>query len=399
MTDITATQDIPDLPGHLQPDYRRLRVLKTRRLIVQGLIVVLAVAAVVWIAVAMKQSFAARGVAFSFDYLAGPAGFQISEGVVPTLDDGLVPFASSMTNTQALIAAMINTIKMAMLAIVLATVIGSAMGLGKLSTNFLIRTACFHIVEFLRNTPLLIQVTFWYTAVVLNLPSVTALEGFFGIFVARQGVWIPWFQLSPEAPILALVALGLASVAAVLILLVKAFRRWEALAAIAVLVGVAIATGAYTTDIPKIGKFNATGGLRLSAEFTALLIAITLGTAGHIGEIVRGAIEGMPRGQWEASAALGLSRRATLSDIILPQVFRVVLPAFGNKYISLAKDTSLGIAIGFPDLFNVSGTIANQSGRMLETIGIVMGLYLLMSITISFCVNLLNARLGRKEKR
>lgn len=386
------------LPPDLTPDRRRLRRLKRRKSLIQGAIVAVAVLLVITLAYALRASLAARGVGFSFGFLREPAGFQISEGQVPTTA-GLLRFDSGMTNAQALLAAAINTVKMAVLAIVIATVIGAAIGVGRLSTNGLIRTLCFYVVEFLRNTPLLIQVTFWYTAVVLSLPSVTATTGLpGGIYIARQGIFIPWFEVADAAPVWAITA-GLAGLAALLAgVLRRSLRRLAWIAGVA-LITAAVAGGLFTGDVPKVGKFNASGGLRLSAEFTALLIAITLCTAGHLGEIVRGTIESMPKGQWEAAAALGYSRGHTLRDIILPQVFRIVLPSFGNKYIGLAKDTSLGIAIGYPDLFNVAGTVANQTGRMLETLFLLMVCYLAMSLTISAGVNALNRRLGRKETR
>jgi ABC-type amino acid transport system permease subunit len=132
---------------------------------------------------------------------------------------------------------------------------------------------------------------------------------------------------------------------------------------------------------------------------TALLLAIVVNSSAYVAEIVRGAIESLPKGQWEASASLGLSRSHTLRDIILPQVFRIVLPSLANRYISLTKDTSLGIAIGFPDLFNVYGTVSNQTGRNLEGVVIVMLTYLALSWIISGCVNGLNARVNGRRMR
>src|SRR5262249_37645870 len=145
-----------------------------------------------------------------------------------------------------------------------------------------------------------------------------------------------------------------------------------------------------------VDGFAVNGGSSASPEFSALLLGLTVYTAAFIAEIVRGAILALPRGQWEASAALGMSRAATFADVVVPQVYRVVLPAFGNQYISLAKTTSLGIAIGYPDLFNVYGTVSNQSGRSLEGVIVAMLAYLLLSWVISAVVNLINRRMLRK---
>ena len=153
-------------------------------------------------------------------------------------------------------------------------------------------------------------------------------------------------------------------------------------------------------DLPVATRFGARGGVALSPEMTAILLAITVNSSAFVAEIVRGAIDSLPKGQWEAAASLGLSRPDTLRDIILPQVFRIVLPSLANRYISLTKDTSLGIAIGFPDLFNVYGTVSNQTGRNLEGVVIVMLTYLALSWIISVCVNTLNARInGQGETR
>ena len=403
MSDISlhAVSGADDPPSFL-PDRKRLRRLRVRRGVVQTAVVAIVLATLAFTVLAIRASLAARGVDFSFGFLTQPAGFQISEGVVPVIDGGLrlAPFNASMTNAQAFLAAVLNTLKMAVLAIIFATVLGAAIGVGRLSTNWLIRQICFYVVEFMRNTPLLIQVTFWYTVVFLGLPSlksVSALPG--GIIISRQGTWIPWFHMGGAAPgwtVAAMVA-GCAGLLAALFM--ARLRRKLVVLAAAALIMVAVAGGFFALDMPEIGKFNVKGGLKISSEFAALLVAITLNSAAYIGEIVRGAIEAMPKGQWEASAALGFSRRHTLGDIILPQVFRIVLPAFGNQYIGLAKNTSLGIVIGYPDLFNVFGTIANQTGRTLESIGIVMVIYLTISLCISAFVNRMNLRFTTEGKR
>ncbi len=381
-------------------DRKRLRYLRLRRTLTQGAIVLLAGALVLALVLSIRASFEAQGVAFSYAFLAQPAGFQISEGAVPTLTEGLKPFVASMSNAQALLAAVVNTIKVALLAIILATVIGAAIGVGRLSTNWLIRQICFYIVEFMRNTPLLIQLTFWYTVVFMRLPNLaSALKLPGGAVISRQGIWLPWPSLSEMAPGWTIAAMAIGAVILIAALFKKRLRRTVVLLSGFGLVFAALAGGLVAVDQPEIGKFSASGGMKISSEFSALMIAITLNCAAYIGEIVRGAIEAMPRGQWEASAALGLSRRQTLSDIILPQVFRIVLPAFGNQYIGLAKNTSLGIAIGFPDLFNVFGTVANQTGRMLEGISITIAIYLAISLAISLAVNAVNRRFGQQLRR
>lgn len=365
---------------------RRLRRVGTQ-------IGVLAVAAglLFLLGLSVRQGFAARGVEFSFSFLSASAGFEISEGT--TIDGfGLSAFASSMTNTQALVAGLSNTLKVAVVAVVLSTLIGVAMGVCRLSTNWLVRSLAFWLTEFLRNTPLLIQLTFWYVAVVLQLPALRDAPHFWGAILSQQGMWLPLPMMVGEGGTGFAVA-ALAALLAGFMPIGRTARRGAVVAAV-VLAAISLVAGFRVAfDFPEAGRFRATGGLAVSPEYAALLIAITVNSAAYISEIIRGSIEALPRGQWEAAHAIGLSRRHVLGDVVLPQVFRVVMPSLGNQYISLAKNTSLGIAIGYPDLFNVYGTVSNQTGRSLEGVLLAMGIYLGLSWVISLGVNLLNRRM------
>jgi His/Glu/Gln/Arg/opine family amino acid ABC transporter permease subunit len=365
------------------------------------MIVGLAVALVVWFAVAIRSALARKGVQFSFDYLLQPAGVNLSEGAALVFRDGwpsLADFQPSDSNLQALFAGLTNALRVALTAIVASTVLGTLLGVGRLSTNWLVRNLSFGLVEFVRNTPLLIQLVFWYFAVVLKFPPATAAASLFGsLIVSQSGVFVTWLAASDAASPASSACLAIAALALCLAWLPTSRPARWGLAAVA---GLALATSVglgfpLAFDVPVKTRFGASGGLTMSPEMTALLLAITINSSAYVAEIVRGAIDALPRGQWEASSALGLSRGATLRDIILPQVFRVVLPSLGNRYIGLTKDTSLGIAIGFPDLFNVSGTIANQTGRNLEGVILVMLAYLVLSWAISVAVNLVNRRVNQ----
>ncbi len=361
----------------------------------QALIVLVALGLVAWFALSVRSGLQRNGIGFDMGFLAQPAGFDISEGFVVTLD-GIRRFKSSDTNAQALFVGFANTIKIATLAIVLTTVLGTLVGMGRLSHNWLVRQLSFAFVEFVRNTPMLIQLVFWYFAVVLKLPAVADASRWFGAFIAsQQGLFVPGLELLPTASSGAvwslLVGIGLAAAG---LASKRARKALFGMGAAALAVSVALGFPLMWTA-PHVEGFGVNGGYGMSPEFAALLLGLTVYTAAFIAEIVRGSIVALPKGQWEAAAALGLSRRAAYKDIVIPQVFRVVLPAFGNQYISLAKTTSLGIAIGFPDLFNVYGTVANQSGRSLEGVIVVMLAYLVLSWVISGLVNFFNSRLLR----
>ncbi|WP_244429879.1 ABC transporter permease subunit [Rhizobium leguminosarum] len=362
-------------------------------------VVIAAIAIVALTGVAIQQSLAERGIAFSFGYLFRPSQFNVSEGFAAVWDGwwpALVQVTSDSTNLQMLTAGLFNTIKVALLAILFSTVIGVIFGVARLSTNWLIRQIAFAIVEFVRNTPLLIQVVFWYFAFFLRVPPVTDAANVEKWFVFGQsGLFLPLLQISDgvDSGTVVLIALAIALMILACWPRLSLGRRWVLFGAGAVAAAAGYATG-FRMDLalPLVGRFGATGGLQLSPEMSAILIAIVVNSAAYIAEIVRGAIEGLPKGQWEAAAAVGLSRKDTIRDVILPQVFRIILPSLANRYISLTKDTSLGIAIGFPDLFNVSGTVANQTGHSLETVLIVMAIYLMLSWLISAFINFLNGR-------
>ncbi|MGZ2433812.1 general L-amino acid transport system permease protein [Rhizobium pisi] len=375
----------------------RRRSARIRHKMIHGSIVIAAIALVAVVGVAIQQSLMARGISFSFDYLSRPSQFNMSEGFATAWQGWWPVFAevtSASTNLQMLTAGLFNTIKVAILAVIFSTLVGVVFGVARLSTNWLIRQCAFIVVEFVRNTPLLIQVVFWYFAFFLQLAPVTDAANVESWFVFGQsGLFLPLPQISSGFGGLALVVAAIAFLLAACSSRLSSTLRGSMLAA-----GILAATASYAAGfrielaLPIVGRFGATGGIQLSAEMSAILTAIIVNSTAYIAEIVRGAIEGLPKGQWEAAASVGLSRRDTIRDVILPQIFRIILPSLANRYISLTKDTSLGIAIGFPDLFNVSGTVANQSGHSLETVVIVMAVYLLLSWIISALISYANAR-------
>ncbi|MDC9837567.1 ABC transporter permease subunit [Rhizobium binxianense] len=388
--------------GMVDQDHLKSRRLRNRirHEVVQLGIIAIVVVLLGLLGYAVKSGLAEKGIRFSFSFLANTAGFDISEGWTLTSGDSFLPsftlFSSDMTIASAFVTGIFNTAKVAVLAIILSTVLGTMLGVGRLSTNWVVRNLCFWIVEFVRNTPLLIQLVFWYFAVVLRFPPMaSAAKLYGGLIVSQQGIYIPTFSLTGGVGVLpiALVTLTWVAILGAVFDPIRGMRRACVAAALVCLASL-VATGGVTVSFPVATRFKASGGTSISPEMAALLLAIVVNSASFIAETVRGAIDALPKSQWEAAASLGLSRRYIVNDIVLPQVFRVVLPSFGNQYISLAKNTALGIAVGYPDLFNIYGTIANQTGHSLEGIIIVMASYLILSWIISSIVYWANRRLN-----
>jgi general L-amino acid transport system permease protein len=346
-----------------------------------------------------------HGIGFSLDFLKQPAGFDISEGL--TIAKGphgisLVPFNSQQTYAQALFAGFYNTLIVTLISIVVATVVGVIVGVGRMSRNWVVKNWAWAFVELIRNTPLLIQLIFWYFAVLLQLPSLADASLLHGALIAsRQGVFIPWLAATPAASRYAWFAgLAVAVFAVGVFVRTRGARRTAFAVSAGILVlGLALAGRPFSIDMPEPSAFSVSGGAGFSPEMASLIIALGVNFAAYVAEVVRGAIESIDRGQWEAAAALGLGHRESLWVVVLPQAVRVILPSLGNLYVTVAKSTSFAIAIGFPDMFSVYGTVANQTGRALEGIIIVMVVYMLISLSISAIANLYNRHVMKKGAR
>lgn len=395
---------MPPPPASRKPRATR-RAARVRSLLLQSsvLLAVLAVSgaflALVW--VGLKS----HGFTFSLDFLDQQAGFDISEGLTIAHDPNglsLVPFNGQMTNGQALVTGLYNTLVVAAFSIVLSTIVGVLLGVTRMSKNWIAQNWAWGIIELVRNTPLLIQILFWYFAVFLNLPAIADASHLGGaLIVSRQGVFTPWLLTSSTSD-----GFGW-FVTAALGLIVAAVVRRKRSQSIGAVIGalLVLASGVATTgtrfhlDMPVPSAFSVSGGAGFSPEMASLIVALSVNTAAYIAEIVRGAVQSIDRGQWEASAALGMSARESLWVIVLPQSVKVILPSLGNQYVSLAKSTSFAIAIGFPDLFNVYGTVGNQTGRSLEGILLVMVVYLVISLSIGAMANAYNRRVMKRGAR
>ncbi|MFN4089431.1 MAG: amino acid ABC transporter permease [Alphaproteobacteria bacterium] len=343
-----------------------------------------------------------RGIRSGFGYLENEAGFRIGET--------LIPYAASDSYGRAILVGLLNTLRVAVVGIVLATIIGTLIGIARLSRNWLVAKMASGYVEIVRNMPLLLQLFFWYSAITGLLPAVSAaIEVIPGVYLSKSGLMYPVPEPSP--------AHGWMTGAFVLAVVASVFyarwarRRQEAtgerppvlrvvLALVVGLVALAwLAGGAPTAlDVPTRGRFTYTGGASVSPEFLALLLGLTIYTAGFIAEIVRSGILAVPWGQTEAAASLGLRRGLVLRLVVLPQALRVIVPPMTSQYLNLTKNSSLAVAIGYPDLVSVTNTTLNQTGQAIEGISIMMGIYLTISLSISAFMNWYNRRVALVER-
>lgn len=345
----------------------------------------------------LRENLQRLGLTVGFDFLQRPAGFQI--GV------SLLPYAPTDSIAYAILTGALNTVMLVVLAGVCATVLGVAIGLARRSVNPLVRGLTLGYVELLRNTPLLMQILLW-SAVLLKLPPAAKALQWGGLTLSQRGIYFPSLHLvaGQGMALAACVAAALAAAVAVR----AGLRRlrpgagralWmggAAAASLAVLASCCAALGVFEVSVPVRRGFNFQGGASLSPEFAAMLIALTLYFAAFIAEIVRNGVDSVARGQWEASQALGLSGLTTMREVVFPQALRMMAPALIAQYVSLIKNSSLAIAIGYPDLFWSVFTTINITGHAIEGVLLLAGAYLVLTLGTSWALNLWYARLRRK---
>ncbi|QFR32085.1 amino acid ABC transporter permease [Ancylobacter sp. TS-1] len=350
-----------------------------------------------------RENLAAQKIATGFGFLDNTAGFGINQT--------LIPYSETSTYGRAFVVGLLNTILVAVVGIILATVIGFLVGIGRLSKNFVVRLISTIYVEVLRNLPPLFQILFWYLAVLSAMPnprqSINLLDE---VFISNRGIIIPR-PLFGEGTGLVLWAMGLALICAIL------FGHWAAARQeetgrrlpvlwvnLSLLIGLPmiamIITGfPITFERPELKGFNFVGGIRVIPEFVALTVALATYTAAFIAENVRSGIQAVSHGQTEAAHSLGLRNGQTLRLVIIPQAMRVIIPPLTSQYLNLTKNSSLAVGIGYPDLVAVfAGTTLNQTGQAIEIIAITMGVYLVLSIITSVIMNSYNKRVALVER-
>ncbi len=353
------------------------------------------------------QNLRAAKIASGFGFLNSTSGFDINQT--------LVPYSATSTYGRAFVVGLLNTLLVAVIGIFFATILGFLIGIARLSKNWIINKLAMSYVELIRNLPLVLQLLFWYQAVLVPLPaprqSIAVGESLFlnnrGMFIPRavhdDRAWIVW------------VAVLIAVVAAI------AFRIWAkrvqeatgrqypvVLTALLLILGLPAVvwflltvTGGnpITWDFPRLRGFNYQGGLQIYPEFVALVLGLVIYTAAFIAEVVRAGILAVSRGQTEAAYSLGLRPGHTLRLVVVPQAMRVIIPPLTSQYLNLTKNSSLAVIIGYPDLVQVfAGTVLNQTGQALEVIAITMAVYLIISLITSAFMNYYNSRMALVER-
>ncbi|GAB4437086.1 MAG: ABC transporter permease subunit [Anaerolineae bacterium] len=391
--------------------WRDVRVLT---LVAQIVFAVLVVSVGIALLNNMLTALSSAGITPNADFLQRTAGFELLEGPAFSRED---------TFADAFRVAVVNTLRVVSVGLVLATILGVVIGIARLSSNWLVRHIALVYIEALQNTPLLVQLYFIYLGVFLALPNLRdgpiELPG--PVYLSNRGLVTPGVIFSETFSIWFLyVVVGLVAASFVWYARTRAAehagrpptgRLVPALATVAVLAVVGwLAVGAppltFSLPVPDMRELptgevvvrRIEGGDTLTPEFSALLLGLVIYTAAFIAEVVRAGVQAVPHGQIEAARAQGFSYFQTLQLIVLPQALRIIIPPLGNQYLNLAKNSSLAIAIGFPDVFSVSNTIANQSGQSVTMLLLIMASYLTMSLTISAGTNFINRRMQIKER-
>ena len=362
------------------------------------------VAVLVWIGYEIvanvRANLETQRITSGFGFLKNTAGFDINQS--------LLPYSGSETYARVLFVGVLNTLLVSVIGIFFASVIGFFVALGRLSPSWLLSRVAGAYVELIRNLPLLFQILFWYLAVLSALPNPRQSISLFGsFFLSNRGFVVPRpIGQAGFEPFAVAVLLGI--VASLLLWRYARRQLFESGRLITIwpyvvglLIGLPLVTslifGAPVTfEMPELKGFNFSGGSRLIPEFVALTVALSTYTAAFIAEIVRAGIQSVHQGQMEAGSSLGLQRGSVLRLIVVPQALRVILPPLTNQYLNLTKNSSLAVAIGYPDLFSVfAGTTLSQTGQAIEIIAITMGVYLLISLVTSAIMSFYGWRLGR----
>ena len=373
-----------------------------RNLVWQVLIIGIIAAIVYYLVSNTSKNLAARRIATGFDFLSRTAGIPIGEHLIdydPAIN----------TYGRAIWIGVLNTLKVAVFGVIVATIWGTLLGVARLSKNWLISRLAALYVEVLRDLPLLLQLLFWYTAL-QSLPAPRqSWNPIHGVFFSNRGIKIPLFEWV-QADWWILGAFLVGALGVIMWTRVADKRQadtgvrpatWPvALGLLLVLPAIVWAALGmpFTPDVPALRGFNFQGGGTISPEYMALTLGLVLYTSAYIAEIVRSGILAVSSGQWEAAGALGLRQGAVLRKIVLPQAMRVIIPPMTSQYLNLTKNSSLAVAIGYQDVVSISNTTLNQTGQAIEGIALIMLVYLVISLSISLFMNWYNTKIALVER-
>jgi general L-amino acid transport system permease protein len=376
------------------------------RIALQVIVLVVIVAVLSLLIGNMNQSLRQQGRRFDFSFLFNTASFNIGESIIP--------YSPNDRYYWAFVVGLVNTLRLILVGFVLTTLVGVVAGIASFSDNWLVRKISQVYVELVRNIPLLLQLFMWYFGVFYSL-SRSAQPGanqppnqvLGSIFFTRQGIVLPW---PPNTP-MSWLSFGLLILAAIAALLIWRWRiklmeeqgvsgRLQLMALIVLaVVALLLFTVGLGWQFPQLNESNAIeGGLRLSLEYSAVLAGLVFYTGAFIAEIVRAGIQAVSRGQWEAARALGLQQGLLMRLVVFPQALRVIIPSLNSQYMNLAKNSSLALAIGYPDIFSSAATALNQSGRAVEVMLLIAATYLVINLIISVVMNTLNRAVQLKER-
>lgn len=397
--------DIPHRPGGTGAQFSRISAVWNndifRASLYQAALFLAVIALFWWMTGNAIENMAKIGLTGGFGFLDRPANFAIGET--------LIPYSPTDTYGRALLVGLLNTVKVTIVSCVLITLIGVVLGVARLSPNPLLSGVVQAYIEVIRNTPLLLQLFFWATVMRQLPPARQALNPAPGVFLSQRGVVLPWIEWHPlmnwTLGALALAAvLGFAWARSVAQHQARTGRRRPVLPVVlALLVGLPVGASVllqvpFVPDVPALRGFNFQGGVTLSPEFAALVLGLVAYTSAFVAEIVRSGIQAVPKGQWEAARSLGLPAGKIMRLVILPQTLRIIVPPMTSTYLNTAKNSSLAIAIGFPDLVFAANTTMNQTGQAVELIAILTAVYLGLSLSISLFMNWYNRRVAIKER-
>lgn len=369
----------------------------------QIVVVGIAIAVVAWLWSNAVHNLSVRRISTGFAFLGREAGMPIA--------DAWLAYSPQNTYLRAFIVGLVNTLRVAVavIGIALATVLGTMIGIARLSSNWLLSRLAAVYVEVLRDLPLLLQLLFWYV-LMQGLPAARgAWMPIDGVYLSNRGLVLPSIPIAEgNLWVIGMGALGLVASYALHRRLVarqlldgRPRRLWPYALALVVGLPALLSWGlgaSWTIAMPELRGFNFVGGWTLAPEYFALLVALVTYTSAFIAEIVRSGIQAVHRGQWDAAMALGLRRSFVLRHIVMPQALRVIIPPMTSQYLNLTKNSSLAVAVGYQDIVSIANTTLNQTGQAIEAIALIMLVFLTISLGISLFMNWYNARIALVER-